>query len=104
MLKTIRPVSMLLLLAGLPTSLTHAGITHRDAVEQIQQNNPCTGIVKDASGETIIGASVVVKGTTNGTITDLNGEFSLSNITPGTTIQISYIGYKDIEWSGMAPL
>lgn len=102
MLKTIRPVSMLLLLAGLPTSLTHAGITHRDAVEQIQQNNPCTGIVKDASGETIIGASVVVKGTTNGTITDLNGEFSLSNITPGTTIQISYIGYKDIEmvWNG----
>lgn len=55
MLKTIRPVSMLLLLAGLPTSLTHAGITHRDVVEQIQQNNPCTGIVKDASGETIIG-------------------------------------------------
>lgn len=54
MLKTIRPVSMLLLLAGLPTSLTHAGITHRDAVEQIQQNNPCTGIVKDASGETIM--------------------------------------------------
>lgn len=102
MLKTIRPVSMLLLLAGLPTSLTHAGITHRDVVEQIQQNNPCTGIVKDASGETIIGASVVVKGTTNGTITDLNGEFSLSNITPGTTIQISYIGYKDIEmvWNG----
>ena len=102
MLKTIRPVSMLLLLAGLPTSLTHAGITHRDAVEQIQQTNPCTGIVKDASGETIIGASVVVKGTTNGTITDLNGEFSLSNITPGTTIQISYIGYKDIEmvWNG----
>lgn len=102
MLKTIRPVSMLLLLAGLPTSLTHAGITHRNVVEQIQQNNPCTGIVKDASGETIIGASVVVKGTTNGTITDLNGEFSLSNITPGTTIQISYIGYKDIEmvWNG----
>lgn len=42
----MRPVSMLLLLAGLPTSLTHAGITHRDAVEQIQQTNPCTGIVK----------------------------------------------------------
>lgn len=104
MLKTIRPVSMLLLLAGLPTSLTHAGITHRDAVEQIQQNNPCTGIVKDASGETIIGASVVVKGTTNGTITDLNEEFSLSNITPGTTIRSPTLDTKTLKWSGMAPL
>ena len=40
----------------------------------------CTGIVKDATGEGVIGASVVVKGTTNGTITGLDGDFSLSKM------------------------
>ena len=43
----------------------------------VQQNGACQGIVKDAAGEPVIGASVVVKGTTNGTITGLDGDFSL---------------------------
>lgn len=52
-----------------------------------------TGNVKDASGETIIGASVLVKGTTNGTITDFDGNFSLSGVVQGSVIEVSYIGY-----------
>lgn len=51
------------------------------------------GQVKDANGETIIGASVRETGTTNGTITDLNGEFYLT-VRKGVTIEISYIGYE----------
>lgn len=41
------------------------------------------GVVKDPAGEAIIGASVVVKGTTNGSITDLNGNFNLSDVPSG---------------------
>lgn len=52
-----------------------------------------TGNVKDATGETIIGASVLVKGTTNGTITDFDGNFSLSDVDQGSVIEVSYIGY-----------
>ena len=55
------------------------------------------GNVKDTTGEPIIGASIVEKGnTTNGTITDLDGKFTL-NVAPGATLVISYIGYKTIE-------
>ena len=52
-----------------------------------------TGTVKDANGETIIGATVVEKGTTNGTVTDFDGNFVLE-ATEGTSLEISYIGYK----------
>ena len=51
-----------------------------------------TGVVTDQHGEPIIGASVLVKGTTIGTITDLNGGFTVS-ATKGATLEISYIGY-----------
>ena len=72
-----------------------------DDVRITQQSGTCTGIVKDASGETIIGASVVVKGTTNGTITDYDGAFSLSNVKKGDVIQISFVGYKtqEVVWN-----
>lgn len=52
-----------------------------------------TGTVKDANGEPIIGATVVEKGTTNGTVTDFDGNFVLE-VTEGTSLEISYIGYK----------
>lgn len=55
-----------------------------------------TGVVEDgATGEPIIGASVLEVGTTNGTITDFDGNFSL-NVAPGATLQFSYMGYKTI--------
>ncbi len=54
------------------------------------------GIVKDATGEPVIGANVVVKGTTNGTITDFDGNFQL-NANKGDIISVSFIGYTSQE-------
>ncbi|MEG1660720.1 MAG: SusC/RagA family TonB-linked outer membrane protein, partial [Bacteroides sp.] len=54
------------------------------------------GTVTDASGEPIIGASVLEKGTTNGIITDVNGQFTLA-VNPKGTLLISYVGYKPLE-------
>ena len=51
------------------------------------------GQVKDATGEPIIGASVLINGTSNGTVTDLDGNFSV-NVQPGATLTISYIGFQ----------
>ena len=62
------------------------------------QNSPITGIVISAEdNEPIIGASVLVKGTTNGTVTDLDGNFNLS-VASNSTIVISFIGYSDQEF------
>lgn len=57
-----------------------------------QQTNKVTGIVKDKDGIPIIGATIIEKGTVNGTVSDLNGNFSLQLNSQGTII-ISYIGY-----------
>ena len=56
------------------------------ATSLMAQNIQVKGLVKDPAGEAIIGASVVVKGTTNGSITDLDGKFSLSDVPSGATI------------------
>jgi TonB-linked SusC/RagA family outer membrane protein len=61
-----------------------------------QQGKTISGTVLDSSGEPIIGANVVIKGTTNGTITDFDGNFSLS-VPDGAVLQISYIGYLTKE-------
>ena len=55
-----------------------------------------TGTVVDETGETVIGATVMEKGTANGTVTDLDGNFTLS-VAEGTTLVISYIGYNTVE-------
>ena len=59
------------------------------------QNSKISGTIKDQTGP-VIGASVLEKGTTNGTVTDLDGRFSLS-VKPGATIVVSSIGYKNQE-------
>lgn len=61
------------------------------------QNKTITGLVVDNTGESVIGASVLVKGTVNGIITDIDGKFSLSDVPEGAVIQVSYIGYKTQE-------
>lgn len=72
------------------------------AYEVNQAKEQCKGVVKDTSGETLIGASVSVKGTNTGTITDINGAFTLSGIEPGQTLIISYIGFQsqEVVWKG----
>ena len=53
-----------------------------------------SGTVVDATGETVIGASVMVKGTSNGTITDLNGNYTIDNVPQNATLVFSYVGYR----------
>ncbi len=87
-----RPLGLLLLLCLIP-------------LWSIAQNITVKGIVKDNSGEPIIGANVTEKGTTNGMITDLDGKFSLT-VQKNATMVISYIGYitQEIAVKGNANL
>lgn len=62
-----------------------------------QQGSVCKGVVVDATGEPIIGASVVVKGSSKGAVTNVNGEFSLDNVSKGATLVISYVGFSNYE-------
>ena len=66
-----------------------------DAIDAVQQAKKITGTVTDAMGP-VIGANVLEKGTTNGVITDIDGNFTL-NVQPGATIVVSFIGYQPQE-------
>ena len=67
-------------------------ITRKAYAAQQKQTKHITGKITDANGEPIIGANVIEKGTTNGIITDIEGNFDL-NVTSSSILQISYIGY-----------
>lgn len=107
MLKNFKPVSLILVAGAmtLPVSASadFAPEKHETAISQ--QNGKVTGTVEDEFGP-IAGASVVVKGTTNGTITDTEGNFSLSDVKNGSVIQISFIGYatKEVTYTGQSSL
>jgi TonB-linked SusC/RagA family outer membrane protein len=66
------------------------------AVASTQQNKRVLkGVVVDESGEPIVGATVMVKGSNNGTITDLDGNFSISDVQPNASLVVSYVGYTN---------
>jgi len=104
MRKQFKSVITLLLMLGLPVGAVNVmAIPGTNVFGEVQQQGkPCTGVVRDASGETIVGASVVVKGTTNGAITRIDGDFTLNNVKPGDVIVVSYMGYttQEITWKG----
>lgn len=62
-----------------------------------QEKITVQGTVVDEAGLPVIGANVVVAGTTNGVVTDIDGHFSLSNVDAGATLVVSYIGYQTTE-------
>ena len=64
-----------------------------DAIEIVQQNKKIAGIVVDQNGEAVIGANVIQKGTTNGTITDIDGKFTLE-VPAKAVLTVSFIGYQ----------
>lgn len=66
-----------------------------DCLLAVQQGAKISGVITDSEGP-IIGASVVEKGTSNGTITDLDGRFSL-DVKPGAILVVSYVGYASQE-------
>ena len=106
MLKIVRPVSFLLLSAALCSSGTvfASNGTATPKVGISQQQKSLKGTVNDALGP-VAGASVVVKGTTNGTVTDMDGNFVL-DVNNGDILQVSFIGYvtQDIKYTGQATL
>lgn len=104
MFKHFKSVSILLLLSAISTGVVYAADAKSSTIVQVmQQKGECIGIVKDAN-DVVIGASVFVKGSTNGTMTSMNGEFSLSGVKPGSTLVISYVGYvtQEVKWNGKA--
>ena len=68
-----------------------------DEVMAVQQGKKVTGVVVDGTGEPVIGANVVVKGTTNGTITDFDGNYTIEGVSANDVLVISYIGYLSQE-------
>ena len=107
MLKRIKPVSMVLLASTLCFSgnIYSASSAGNPDTDISQQNAKVTGTVEDALGP-VAGASVVIKGTTNGTMTDMDGNFTLDGVKNGDIIQISFIGYatQEIPYAGQASL
>lgn len=75
-----------------PTRLMATGVVA--AIDESLQEQQVKGIVVDATGESIIGANVIVEGTSIGTITDVEGRFSLT-VPKGKKLKVSFIGYKD---------
>lgn len=94
-------------LLGVPLALITTGVLganvddftslYTNPVTSVMEQKTINGKVLDVSGDPIIGANVIVKGTTNGVITDVDGEFMLSNVASGSIIQISYVGYFNRE-------
>lgn len=101
--RKIKSVSMMLFLSLTATGTIYAVSDYSVTRTRVVQQTPvCTGVVKDVSGETVIGASVIVKGTTNGTVTGIDGDFRINDVEKGAVIQISFIGYQTVEtvWNG----
>ena len=69
------------------------------AITASAQSKSVTGSVVDKTGEPVIGANVVVKGTTNGTITDFEGNFALKNVPTTGTVVVTFLGYQTQEVS-----
>lgn len=91
----VKTIACLVLACGgaLPT-LAASETLSSPKVENVQQNGiTVKGVVKDTNGEPIIGATVMEKGTKNGTVTDIDGKYSLS-VKRGATIEVTYIGYR----------
>ena len=79
---------------SLQRMLMSLALTPAVAIVSAQEVN-VSGVVTDATGETIIGASVVEKGTTNGTVTDIDGKFTIK-VKKGAQLEFSYIGYNNV--------
>ena len=106
MQRTLLSIGMLLGLSGgvifaSPTTSSNENVS----VQQQQQDvrTQCTGVVIDDSGEPIVGASVRIKGTGIGAVTDIDGKFTLKKgVAQLSTLTISYVGYEEqkVKWAG----
>lgn len=96
--KILLGVSLALITTGTLGATVHDFTSpYANPVTSIMEQKTVNGKVLDTLGDPVIGANVIVKGTTNGVITDIDGKFMLLNVAPGSIIQISYIGYLSKE-------
>lgn len=94
---SMRGLFALCALSFYPASTLRAEGLKVDAVSETnQKQTKITGIIRDEFGESVPGANVLVKGTTNGTITNVDGKFTLS-VHPGETLVVSFVGYANLE-------
>ena len=107
MTRHIKLVAMILLFS-LFCSVNEAWARRKDNVNALsqQQTSTCRGVVKDSKGETLPGASVVVKNENSsmpiGTTTGIDGDFTLNNVPVGSTLVVSFMGYQtqEVKWTG----
>ena len=71
----------------------------------LQQQSACTGTVTDSNGEPVIGATIRIEGMTGGTVTDIDGKFTLNKVAKGAKLTVTYVGFtaQTVTWTG-APL
>lgn len=107
MLKNVRPISLILLAGAFcfPKSVYADPAPAKQNMNVSQQTGKVSGTVVDEFGP-VAGASVVVKGTTNGNITDMDGNFALEGVKNGDIILISFIGYttQEVKYTGQSVL
>lgn len=106
MATNLKSISLVLLSIGggsLYANSATAGTATNQAISmQADRTATCTGVVKDPSGEVLIGATITVKGSKNATVTDIDGKFSLSGINKGDVLVVSYLGFDptEVKWNG----
>ena len=105
MIRQLFTVSTMIMALGMTPTHAYGGVTRIQETNQ-SKNGQCTGTIIDPTGEPVIGATVTVKGKQGGTITDMDGNFVLSDVQHGATICISYIGFEPVEmvWKGGASM
>ena len=91
-----------MLITGACLALLFGGIMNVRAIapeeyEAVQQSRTIKGTVVDKNGEAVIGANVVVKGTSKGTITDVDGRFTLNGVPEKAVLSVTFVGYKSKE-------
>ena len=100
MLKKTKLISLILLSGAfvVPAGASAETAPFKQETNISQQNGKVTCIVEDSFGP-VIGASVVIKGTTNGNVTDMDGNFSIKSDQKNPILRVSYIGYDAVETS-----
>ena len=105
-LLVIMRISALLILLAVFSSTAGVGLPASSLSETNQQQNTVTGKVLDETGQPLPGVTVIKKGTTEGTVTNTEGVYSLSNVSSGTTLLFSFVGMlsQDIVFEGQASI
>ena len=98
-----RVLFSVMMVSAMATGNVVSAFAETDSVRSVMQTVAVKGQVLDADGVPVIGASVLEKGTSNGVITDMDGNFSLNVSSKNALVVISCIGYKSVELPASSP-